>query len=337
MTKVCALLLGLALVAISVPLMADEEQPVLKAGIIGLDTSHVPAFTGLLNNPKAGPEFAGVKVVAAYPDGSPDIPSSRDRVEGFTKELRDKFGVEIVDSIDALLEKVDVVLIESVDGRKHLEQAIPVFKSGKKVFIDKPIAGSLAEALRIFELAKAHKTPVFSSSATRFAGPIVAVKKNPKVGEILGCLAFSPCPLEEHHPDLFWYGVHGVEILFTVMGTGCETVSRTHTKDAEVVTGTWKDGRIGTFRGIRAGKGDYGAVVFGKAGIESAKGYTGYEPLVKEIVTFFKTGTPPVSAEETIEMFTFMEAADESKRQGGRPVTLASVLERARAENAKPK
>ncbi|MBI3407051.1 MAG: Gfo/Idh/MocA family oxidoreductase [Planctomycetes bacterium] len=318
----------------ALPLRSGEGKTVLKAGIIGLDTSHVPAFTGLLNKPKE-PDFEGVRVVAAFAGGSPDIPSSKDRLEGFTREVREKFDVEIVDSIDELLKKVDVVLLESVDGRKHLEQATPVIKAGKKLFIDKPIAGSLADCLMIFELARAHKVPVFSSSSLRFASGVAAVKTNPKVGKVFGCDAWSPCPLEEHHPDFFWYGVHGVETLFTIMGTGCEKVTRTHSKEFDVVTGTWKDGRIGTFRGIRSGKQDYGAMVFGKDGIAPTGGYTGYEPLVKEIVKFFKTGVPPVSAEETTEMFAFMEAADESKRQGGRPVTLASVLEKARAANLK--
>jgi len=318
----------------ALPLRSGEGKTVLKAGIIGLDTSHVPAFTGLLNNPKDA-DFQGVKVVAAYAGGSPDIPSSKDRLEGFTRDVRDKYGVEIVDSIEELLKKVDVVLLESVDGRKHLEQAILAIKAGKKLFIDKPIAGSLADCLMIFELARAHKVPVFSSSALRFANGVVAVKSNPKVGKVQGCVAWSPCPLEEHHPDLFWYGVHGVETLFALMGPGCEKVTRSHAKDTDVVTGTWKDGRIGTFRGLRSGKQDYGAMVFGKDGIAPTGGYTGYEPLVKEIVKFFKTGVPPVSAEETIEMFAFMEAADESKRRGGVPVTLASVMERARAEIAR--
>src|SRR5262245_6535349 len=254
------MLIGLlAFVAVSVlPLRSGEGKTVLKAGIIGLDTSHVPAFTGLLNNPKDA-DFQGVKVVAAYAGGSHDIPSSKDGLEGFTREVRDKYGIEIVDSIDELLKKVDVVLLESVDGRKHLEQATPVIKAGKKLFIDKPIAGSLADCLMIFELARAHKVPVFSSSALRFASGVVAVKSNPKVGKVQGCVAWSPCPLEEHHPDLFWYGVHGVETLFAIMGPGCQNVTRTHAKDADVVTGTWKNGRIGTFRGIRSGKQDYGA------------------------------------------------------------------------------
>jgi hypothetical protein len=307
----------------------------LRAGIIGLDTSHVVAFTQLLNASQPKPELAGVRIVAAYPGGSPDLPASHDRVAGFTKELRDQFGVAIVDSIDDLLSRVDVVLLESVDGRPHLEQVRPVFRARKPVFIDKPVAGSLADAIAIFDLARTTKTPCFSSSSLRFSPGIAGTRQNAKVGEILGCETYGPCSLEEHHPDLFWYGVHGVEALFTIMGTGCEKVSRIQTEGTELAAGVWKGGRIGTFRGIRQGHHDYGATVFGTKGIAPGSGYGGYEPLVVEIVKFFKTGKPPVSAQETIEIFAFMEAADESKRQGGKPVEIESVMAKARARVTK--
>jgi hypothetical protein len=307
-----------------------DDKPPLKAGIIGLDTSHVVAFTQTLNNPDAKGVLARVRVVAAYPGGSPDIPESKNRVEGFTNTLRDKFHVEIVESIDALLKKVDVVFLESVDGRPHLEQIKPVFQAKKPVFIDKPLAGSLADAVEIYRLAKESGTPCFSSSGLRFSKGIQAARRDPKLGDILGCDAYGPCHLESHHPDLFWYGIHGVETLFTIMGPGCVSVTRVETKNAEFVTGTWKDGRVGTFRGIRAGKQDYGATVFGSKAVGQSGGFTGYEPLVVAICKFFDSGEPPVTAEETLEIYAFMEAADESKRQGGKPVTLASVLARAR-------
>ena len=308
-----------------------REVPMVRVGIIGLDTSHVIAFTKVLNNPEAKGDLAGFKVVAAYPGGSPDVKSSADRIEGFTKQMREEMGVEMVDSVDALIEKVDAVLLESVDGRPHLKQVEPVLKAHKPVFVDKPAAGSLADLVKIFELAEKYGTPCFSSSSLRYSPTIQALRTDAKVGEIMGCDAYGPCSLEEHHPDLFWYGIHGVETLFTVMGTGCETVSRTQTEGTEFVTGTWKGGRVGTFRGIRAGKADYGALTFGAKGIALGQGYGGYEPLVVEIAKFFRTGKPPVSAEETIEIYAFMEAADESKRQGGKPVKIAEVLEKAKA------
>src|SRR5262249_43500873 len=331
---VAALLLALL---VPPPVRADEPTKQLRAGIIGLDTSHVVAFTGLLNGPRAKGVLAHVRVVAAYPGGSPDIPDSRDRVAGFTKTLREQYNVEIVDSIDALLKKVDVVFLESVDGRPHLEQVKPVLKAGKPVFIDKPVAGSLADALQIYDLAKEHKVPVFSSSSLRFAADVTAVKQNEKLGNLLGCMTYSPCSLEPHHPDLFWYGVHGVEVLYTLMGVGCESVSRVQTKDTDIVTGVWKDGRVATFRGIRAGKSDYGMVVFGSKGIEAQKINHSYEPLVIEIVKFFRGGPPPVRAEETGELFAFMEAADESKRRGGAPVRMVEVIAKAREEIGRKK
>jgi predicted dehydrogenase len=307
----------------------------LRAGIIGLDTSHSIAFTQLLNAPNPRPELAGVRVVAAYPGGSPDVASSRDRVAGITQEMREKFNVAITGSIDELLSQVDVVLLESVDGRPHREQARPVLEAHKPVFIDKPVAGTLADAIAIFELARQTKTPCFSSSSLRFSPGIAAMRHHPKVGEVLGCDAYGPCHLEEHHPDLYWYGVHGVEALYTIMGTRCQTVARTQTDGAEFVVGVWTGGRIGTFRGIRHGHAGYGATVFGSKGIASAGDFAGYEPLVVEIVNFFKTGKVPVAAEETLEIFAFMEAADESKRQGGKPVMIESVIAKARAQLAK--
>jgi hypothetical protein len=329
----CRLLFcSLVLMLLACPATRADDQP-LRAGIIGLDTSHVVAFTQLLNGPKKTGPLADVRIVAAYPGGSPDLPDSRDRVGKFTEQLRDQFHVEIVDSIDDLLKKVDVVFLESVDGRPHLAQVRPVFQAHKPVFIDKPVAASLADAVQIFDLAREYRVPCFSASSLRFSPGIQAMRHNPKVGEVLGCDAYGPCPLEPHHPDLFWYGIHGVETLFTIMGPGCESVTRVHMNETDLVTGTWKGGRIGTFRGIRRGKSDYGALVFGTQGIAPSGGYGGYEPLVVEICKFFKTGQPPVSAEETLEIFAFMEAADESKRRGGAPVTLESVLAKARSQN----
>jgi predicted dehydrogenase len=308
-----------------------EGEKVFRIGMIGLDTSHVVAFTKLLNDPAKG---YGCKVVAGYAGGSPDIEASAGRVQKFTAQLRDDFGVEIVDSIEELCRKVDGVLLESVDGRPHLAQVRPVLAAKKPVFIDKPMAGSLADVLEIFRLAKEAGVPCWSSSSLRFGPGTIGMRDNDEVGKVLGCDVFSPCSLEEHHPDLYWYGVHGVEMLFTIMGTGCQSVQRAQTKNYELVVGVWKDGRIGTFRGLRAGKSDYGSLVYGSKGIVRGGGYEGYGHLVDEIVKFFKTGKTPVSPEETIEIFTFMTAADESKAKNGGRVELATVLEAAQKSKA---
>lgn len=313
--------------ACAMPGNADDR---LRAGIIGCDTSHAVAFTKIFNSPDAKGATANVQVTAAFPGGSPDIPASRDRVAKYTEELRG-MGVEIVDSIDALLQRVDVVLLESVDGRVHLDQVRPVFAEGKPVFIDKPVAGSLRDAVEIFRLAAEHDVPCFSSSALRFSPHVIKLGNDGAVGDVVGCDAHSPCSLEPHHPDLFWYGVHGVELLFTVMGSGCESVARVQTDSTELVVGTWREGRVGTFRGMRAGKRGYGATVYGTRAIKTGGDFAGYEPLLEQVAIFFQTGIPPVPTSVTLEIFAFMEAADESKRRGGAPVRLDEVLEKAGA------
>lgn len=142
-----------------------------------------------------------------------------------------------------------------------------------------------------------------------------------------------PAVIEKTHPDLFWYGVHGVEALFTVMGTGCKSVERTYTDGADMVVGLWEDDRIGTFRGIRTGAQNFGGTAFGDKGIATIGPWEGYRPLVVQIAEFFRTGKPPISAKETLEIFAFMEAAEESKANGGASVSLVSVMQKAQASS----
>jgi hypothetical protein len=323
--NLCVLLFALGCVTFSY-----AEEPVIKIGIIGLDTSHVTAFTKALNDPKAAADLANCRVVAAYPKGSPDIESSTSRVPGYTEEIKN-LGVEIVDSIDELVKRVDCVLLETNDGRPHLEQALPCFKAGKPTFIDKPVAGSLPDCIAIFEAAKKYRCPMFSSSSLRY-GKATQEVRGGSIGQVLRGETTSPASLEKTHPDLFWYGIHGVESLFTVMGTGCESVIRRSTPDGKIeVVGTWTGGRTGTYR---ENKGYVGKAVSGKG--EAVVGDSaGYRPLIVEIVKFFRTRQPPVAENETLEIYAFMEAADESKRRGGEPVELEEVLEKAKPLAAK--
>jgi hypothetical protein len=305
---------------------AEDAKPI-RVGVIGLDTSHAPAFARELNNPEAKDDVAGCKVVAAYPKGSPDIKSSTERVPGYTAEF-EKMGIEIVGSIDELLTKVDCVLLETNDGRPHLEQVLPVLKAKKRVFIDKPVAVSLADAVAIYRVAKATGTPVWSSTSLRYAKGAQEIRGG-AIGKVLGADAYSTAPTEQTHPDLFWYGIHGVETLFTVMGPECESIVRLHSPDVDLVAGRWSEGRVGTYRGIRKGQVNYGGTAFGEKEIRQFGAFAGYRPLVVEIVKFFKTGEVPVTPEETLAIYAFMEGADESKREPGKEIKLADLMQRA--------
>jgi len=295
----------------------------LRVGVIGTDTSHVPAFAKLLNDATAPDHIAGARAVAAYKGGSKDLAESVGRVDQFAGEVKTKYGVEIVADIPTLLSKVDVVLLESLDGRAHLEQARSVIAARKPLFIDKPLAATLEDAREIARLAKAAGVPWFSSSSLRFGAIGAAMKQLPG---LTGATTWGPGPFEPHHPlDLAWYAIHPVELLYTIMGTGCESVTRIAGKDVDVIVGRWKDGRIGTVEAVRPYS-DYGAVAFrGRESVEShppAAAAADYRLLVAEIVKFFQTGQPPVSNEETLEIFAFMDAAQRSKQQGGGPVGL---------------
>ncbi len=327
-------------------LSAADPVPI-KVGILGLDNYQAVAFTQLFHDPKAAGDLAGIRVVAGFPIGSPDLEESVRELPKWSKDLQTTYKVPLVDSVDTLLKQVDAVLIMSLDGRAHLAQVKSAVKAGKPIYIGRPLAASLADAVEIFRLAREYKTPIFSCSQHRFSPGFIGMRNHEEVGDVLGCDVFGGAPREPHHPDLFWHAIHGVETLYSIMGPGCVSVTRASTDLADVVTGTWKDGRVGTYRGIRKGALKYSATVFGTKGVAPAgiygyaapvKGvvppgrYMGYEATAIEIAKFFKTKKPPVSAEETIELFAFMEAAEESKRQKGAPVKLETVLAKAKAK-----
>lgn len=292
----------------------------LRLGIIGTDTSHAVEFARILNgDPSSAMHVSGARVVVAFRGGSPDIAASRDRIEKFSAELRETWKIPFVSTIRQLCPLVDGILLESVDGRVHLSQFRQAAACGKPVFIDKPLASTLADALAIDRTARAAHVPWFSSSSLRF-GPIQRMRD----ADVTGALVWGPGPVEAHHQlDLSWYGIHTVEMLFTVMGTGVEQITRTCSPQADVVTGVWKGGRIGTLRVIRP-ESSYGAIVYRSNGraVADADVSVGYAPLLDQIVKFMQTRIPPVSNAETLEIFRFMDAAQKSCEHGGVPVSI---------------
>lgn len=300
----------------------------LRIGIVGLDTSHVVAFTEMLNDAHNPQHVRGARVVAAYRGGSPDMPLSANRIEGFTAELRNRFHVRIVNDIPTLCSLVDAVLIESVDGRVHPEQAHQVLEAHKPVFIDKPLALSAAAAEEIAKAGSATGTPWFTASSLRFQPEFQSLRTDAKLGAILGVEAFGPAPFEPGNPGLFWYGIHLVEMLYAAMGPGCESVTLYETPACDLVVGKWRDGRIATVRGLRTGKADYGLMVLGDRQSRFVPVVDeSYVHLVRRIVGFFETGRPPVPNAESLEVIAFLEAAERSRALNGKTVKLTGNSE----------
>lgn len=306
--------------------MSADAQEVFRLGIIGLDTSHCLRFSELLNAADSDdPVVRKFEVVAAYPYGTTTIESAAKRIPQYTEDIQ-KYGVKIMGSIQEVLDNVDGVFLETNDGRLHLEQAVEIFKSGKKVFIDKPIGATLGEAIAIFRMAEKYGVKTFSSSSLRFSSKNQEFRAG-KYGEVWGCDYFSPHNPEPTHPDFGYYGIHGIEGLYTIMGTGCQKVSRMHSSEGDIVIGCWEGGRLGTFRANIGGSYIYGGNVFFKKGrSEAVGGLEGYKCLLDAVLKFFETDELPVTPEETIEIFAFMKASNMSVERGGRYVTIAEAM-----------
>lgn len=303
----------------------DKKE--LRLGIIGLDTSHSPAFAKYINDPGQA-SMEGVRITAAYPYGSSKIESSASRIPEYTEQVK-ALGVTIVDSISSLIDQVDAILLETNDGTLHLEQATEVIEAGKPLFIDKPVAAHLKDVISIYKLAKQSHVPLFSTSSLRYLKKAQEVRNDNVIGEVTGAQTFSPEHLEPSHSDLYWYGIHGVEILYTLMRTGCQSVKRVTTDKADLVIGRWAEDRLGTFRGDLEGRQYYGGTAFGTKGALDVGSYEGYGPMLEKIIEFFRTGNSPVPDAETLELYTFMEAADVSKRRNGEWVDLEEVFAEA--------
>lgn len=298
----------------------------LRIGMIGLDTSHVSAFCNLLNNPSYEFHVPGGKVVVAYPGGgSSDFEMSFSRLGVYTKELQDQYGVKIVESPEAVAEQCDVILLESVDGRVHLEQFSKIAPFGKPVFVDKPFSLCSKESQSMMELAQKYDISLMSCSALRFAeGLIKAIAQTDK-GAIIGADCYGPLALQSTQPGLFWYGIHTADMLYHILGKGCHTVDSSTNEDHDIIVGTWKDGRMGTIRGNRKGNNMFGGVIHREQGSDFIDIYAHEKPyyasLLEHVMRMFTTGEPSIDPQETLEIIRFLEAGNES-RSSGRKVSL---------------
>ena len=289
----------------------------LKLGILDFDTSHAVEFTKRLNQRDIDKDqfVDGAKIVIGCPGESKLSP---ERIAGYTEAMK-KLEVPLVDKPTDMIGKVDVMMIEAVDGSVHYERARPFLEAGIPCFVDKPFACSVADARKIVELSAKKKLPIFSSSSLRFAPELVAYMADEKHGKVLGAMVYGPASQHERNPGLFHYGIHAVEVLYTLMGPGCQSVTCTSDKDVDVATGHWKDGRVATIRGTRTGTGAYGGTVFA----EKATGpviigtkYI-YRELLKKVVETYTTGKPPIDIAVTVEIVAFIEAALKSANNHG--------------------
>jgi len=297
----------------------------LNIGIIGLDTSHVVAFTKLLNDKTHPFHVKGGKVVVAFQGGSPNFELSQSRLEKFTQELHENFHIKLVQSMEEVAEESDAILLESVDGAVHFEELKKIVAYKKPIFIDKPFTLSSEVAAEMVKIAEEYGTPVMSSSALRYAESITKVLHKHKKRVIIGADCFGPLEIIDQQQGYFWYGIHMAEMLFAILGPDVKSVSTISNEHHDILTGYWNDGRLGTIRGNRKGNNQFGALVHFEEGSEyvtiNSQDKPFYASLLEQIIHFFHSGISNVPLSETKEIIRFIEAAHESGKVG-KPINL---------------
>lgn len=298
-----------------------QQAPELKFGILGTDSSHAVEFTRILNDPQAVDHIAGARVVAAYRGGNPKLPFSRDRIQKFSDALQTKWAIPFVPRIADLCDKSDAILLLSVDTSGRMRELTEAARCHKPIFVDKPLGGTLADAREVAQFLDQQHIAWFSTSSIRYG-------HEQRPAGVVGAETWGPGKYIEGFPlDLTYYGIHSIESLYSIMGPGVVQVARTRSKDTDVITAIWGDGRIGTVRLIHP-ESIYGALIYREGGhaetLLNLQG-PGYAPLVQEIVTFVRTGTRPVTEAETLEIFSVMDAAQHSLEGGGTLVTVGSA------------
>jgi len=290
----------------------------LRLGVLDFDTSHVVEFTRRLNHLGGDKEqwVEGARVVIGCAGESKMSP---ERIPGYRKQMED-WGIPLVAKPAEMIGKVDGMLIEGVQGASHLPRARPFLEAGIPCFIDKPFTNSVADGRKLIELSEKHKAPIFSSSSLRYAPEVTQFQADPKSSKLTGVLVYGPASLHEGNPGLLHYGIHAVEMLFALMGPGCDRVACTHEAGVDVVVGHWKDGRVATLRGLRAGKsGVFGFLAFSDQGVAHVGVGTQfiYRELLKQIVKFFNEKRSPLDIRVTLEIIGFIEAAQRSAGRHG--------------------
>lgn len=297
----------------------------IRLGMVDCDTSHAVAFSQRFNHAGIAEDqwVQGATVVAAFPGTSRILP--QERVDTFANGAA-AAGVRIVQSPEEMIGQIDAVLIESQDGSVHAERAMPFINAGIPTFVDKPFVCSVTDARRILDAAEARGVPLFSASSVRYAPDVQQLKQQiDSLGGIFGCDTAGPAALHPRNPGFFHYGVHAVEVLYELMGTGCQRVRCISNEKTDLAVGIWDDGRIGTVRGIRGATYafTFTAVCGKEVRTRTIDGTYMYRELLAQIVTTLTTGVMPLSREQLIEPIAFQEAALRSAQHDGREMPLA--------------
>ena len=184
-----------------------------KIAILGCENSHANAFLKLIRDEEKYHNIEVAGIFSIYPEAA--------------QKLSEEFNVPVMDSFDALVGKIDGLMITARDGKYHYPYAKPYIATGIPMFLDKPITVTQEDAAALVADLKANNVSVCGGSTLMHAPYLKELKKEIESGEHGKCLGGyfrAPVSLVNEYGNFFFYSAHVISMMTEVFGYYPKTV-----------------------------------------------------------------------------------------------------------------
>ena len=226
----------------------------------------------------------------------------------------------VVDKPEDMIGKVDAVLLPDDTSCVHGRMAGPFLDAGIPTYIDKPLAGTIAEAREIAERAKKGNAPLMTMSCLRYTDASLDLMKNrPNLGAPQLVSALGP---DREGKPLHYYGIHIVQVYMVFMGPGAQRVHDVGDHNHHILKLEYPDARKGVIQLSQRMPGYVATGVFTKGSrTVEMRLERSFFRMLQDIILMFRTKTPPVPIDEMLEIIAILSAGEESLASG-KPVQL---------------
>lgn len=287
----------------------------------GTAIQHAFSFSGLVNGLAPGQDLP-----QNWPDYPHVVEDARitvvwDEDRAAADKLAQVYGIEhVAESLQDVPGHCDGVIIADDLTMRHCRHAPFFLERGIPTFIDKPLAPDVETAEMLAGLAAKHNAPLMSGSALRYAGETEDLRANPdRLGRIELTIATGP-------NELFFYGIHALELAHSILGGGIATVQNIGDENQDVVKVTYKDKRILMLIVSRAIGSGFEISLYAKQGrrhIAVADATAFYANQLRQVVHMARDRKAPLPIENTIEVLRVLQAGKQSWKEGGIPIDIS--------------
>jgi hypothetical protein len=132
------------------------------------------------------------------------------------QKLADRYGVELCDTEEEVIEKADAIAITYRKGSMHYAPAMKVLKAGKPLFNDKPFALGVQESLSLTDYAR--KNGLLLTGGTNLKGlPEIAELKS-MIGSGSTVYISFAADRDSEYDGYWFYGIHSAELCVALCG-----------------------------------------------------------------------------------------------------------------------